>query len=57
LTSGGSIRSEDVDLLTDFIDECLGGNQIVEIEKGRYALIPHTGSELFKKNFQSEKPC
>ena len=35
------------DIATDLIDECLSQNQIVEISKGNYALVPRGAVEVF----------
>ena len=42
------------DLESELFDECaLIENQIIEIEKGKYAMAPHQVGEMFNRNFNT----
>jgi len=45
----------DGDLATDIIDECLSGNQIVELQHGNYALVARSGKRIFNQDVRELK--
>lgn len=42
-------EESEYDIATDLIDECVSSNQIVEISKGNYALVPRAAMEIFQQ--------
>lgn len=42
------------DLPTDLIDECLSGNQIVELQNGNYALVARSGKRIFNQDIREQ---
>lgn len=50
--TGGAGEDDGGDLPMDMIDECLSNNQIVEIQKGNYAMVARSGKRIFNQDIR-----